>query len=59
MATARGSGSEWTAAPLPPVARWATVRDDDGRCRLEMTWSVPTVGVSGVTQDATGTSTAA
>jgi hypothetical protein len=59
MTTTRGSGSEWTAAPLRPVARWATVHDDDGRSRLEMTWSVPTVEVSGVTQDATGTSTAA
>ena len=36
-------GCEWTAAPLRLVARWAPVRDDDGRTRLEMTWAVPAV----------------
>jgi hypothetical protein len=59
MTTTLGSRSEWTAAPLRPVARWVTVRDDDGRTRLEMTWSVPTVEVAGLTGDATGTSSAA
>lgn len=32
---------EWSARPLRPVARWITVKDEGGRSRLEMRWSVP------------------
>jgi hypothetical protein len=59
MTTTIGSRSEWTAAPLRPVAHWVTVCDTDGRARLEMSWSVPTVEMPEVAGDATGTSTAA
>lgn len=53
------AGSEWTAQPLRPVARWVPVCDADGRTRLQMAWSVPTVEVPLAASDATGTSTAA
>ena len=59
MTTALGSPSEWSAAGLRPVAHWATVRDADGRIRLEMSWSVPTVDVPAVAQAERDASTAA
>jgi hypothetical protein len=59
MTTTIGSGCEWTAAALRPVAHWATACDADGRMRLEMSWSVPAVDMTAVAQDAAGTSTAA
>ena len=59
MTTTIGSRSEWTAAPLRPVAHWVPVCDADGRTGLEMRWSVPTVEVLLAAPDATGTSTAA
>jgi hypothetical protein len=59
MTTTIGSRSEWTAAPLRPVARWVPVRDADGRAQLEMRWAVPTVEVPLAAPGATGTSTAA
>lgn len=34
---------EWSARPLCPVARWERVPDENGRPRLQMTWSVPDV----------------
>ena len=52
--------SEWTAAPLRPVARWVPVLGPDGRTRLEMRWAAPTVEVPlAAATDGTGTSTAA
>jgi hypothetical protein len=41
MATMMAPEVEQRASALRPVARWATVRDDTGRMRLAMTWSVP------------------
>ena len=37
--------TEWTAASLRPTARWVPVGTADGRTRMEMVWSVPTVTV--------------
>jgi hypothetical protein len=59
MTTTIGSHSEWTAAALRPVARWVPVHDGNGRTRLEMSWSVPTIEVPAVAQNETGASTAA
>jgi hypothetical protein len=33
----------WNAPVLRPVARWVSVTDESGRCRLEMTWAVPEI----------------
>jgi hypothetical protein len=41
METTLAPSSEWTAAPLRPVARWVHELDDDGRTRLVMRWQVP------------------
>jgi hypothetical protein len=38
--------SEWTAASLRPTARWVPVSTVDGRTRMEMVWSVPTIDVA-------------
>lgn len=40
--------SEWTAAALRPAARWVPVAATDGRTRLAMVWSVPSVSVPAV-----------
>jgi hypothetical protein len=47
------TGVEWTARPLRPVARWTAQRDENGRPRLQMTWSVPEVTPDAATATAT------
>ncbi len=51
--------SEWSAAPLRPVARWVAVTSESGRPRLEMVWAVPEVSAAGALtpQTAAGTAT--
>jgi hypothetical protein len=58
VTTTISSQGEWTASALRLVAHWATVCDADGRTRLEMSWSVPTVDVPAVAQAERRTSTA-
>lgn len=33
--------TEWSAAPLRPVAHWVSMPTGAGRTRLEMVWEVP------------------
>ncbi len=58
MAPTTGHCSEWTAAALRPRATWVPVTGPDGRTRMEMVWSLPSVDMADVTNPA-GTSTAA
>lgn len=43
METTERRASEWTAAPLRPRASWVRMRDEHGRYRLTMLWTVPEV----------------
>jgi len=43
MATLERHESEWAAAPLRPRASWVRMRDEDGKYRLTMLWTVPEV----------------
>ncbi len=48
MTTSIETATEWTATALRPTARWVPVTGTEGRTRLQMTWSVPTVDVAQV-----------